>query len=326
MFNFGFDNLPMAPEEGGGSAPQSGSPSSDGGSASPPTPSTPTPPPSSATPAPQSHSPSGGLKDAESDTDFVIPDFGGEDLDVVEIPADSASSEDATTTAPVPLEVAPAVVPPAPDGQKPATVPQESTAAQPQPPVPAAPDVPNDPGQLAQMLNQNRDSVIDALAKGPFALTPQEVEMLQEDAVKAVPRLLARTHLDAVSTALNHISNLVPRMIELHMRVKNANTDAKNEFFKANPVLDPRLHGKDVERLARLYRAANPNAALADVIRDVGALAVQTLKLTPQAPTPTPKPNGASPQPFVPAMGGSPKGPPQQAEVSPWEGLGIEFD
>ena len=110
------------------------------------------------------------------------------------------------------------------------------------------------------------------------------------------------------------------------IRARVANAFAEGEFFRAHPALNKQAHGRDVERLARLYRSANPNATLQEVIRDVGAMAIQTLKLTPQ---PSAKPNGARPHAspsFVPAVGGGAKGPPQQPEVNPWAGLGMDFD
>lgn len=323
----------MAPDEGGGSVAPASSPSASGGGSTPPSPASSTPPspgtgaasPSGTESVQKSTSDKGGLRDAsDSGGEFAIPDLGMDDLDTIEIPAEETSPSPTPAAEPPPSAPTAEVTAPKTPTQK------EPGPQEPTPPVPTepqkSPEVRMDsPGELAQLLNQNRDKLIQDLATSHFALSPQEVEALQEDAVTAIPRLLAKTHIDAVSTALTHMANLVPKMIEFHMRSTRANEKAQKAFFDANPGLDPTKHGNEVTRLARLYRAANPGASLDDVIRDVGAMAMTTLKVTPPA-APVGKSNGGSPPPFVPAVNSGRGGPPQPVPENPWSGLGRDFD
>lgn len=322
-----FLHLPMplySPEgaESGSSSsapPSAASPTPDAGAA--PTPATPSTPSNGA--APQSTSATGGLRDAESDTDFVIPDFGESDLDhEVVIPAQAQTPQPPVPETPAPPQQ------PAPEVKAPEAPVEANKEPQGQDQQPAPqPAAPNElgPAELSQQILQNRGQLIDAMAKEHFALSEQEVNELNDDAVKAVPKLLARTYLDAVSTMLQHVATIVPRQIEMQGRITEANNAAKNKFFEAWPA----LKGKDQEvaRMASMYRRMNPQATLDDMIRDVGPIVMTQLKIVPP---PTTNGQPAKPQPtpaFTPALGGGttiPLGNP--APENPWAGLGADYD
>lgn len=299
----------------------------DGGVAAPTAPEAATAPtPSSGSPAPESSSPTGGLKDAAQETgnEFTIPDLTSlDDLEEIVVPA---TREPPQPTPPV--EAAPkpdAPVPPQPQAEAPkAPEQQQQTGQQQTQPQEAAPPTEAEPASLAQMLQTHRDALISEMATKHFALSPQEVEALQDDAVTAVPKLLAKVHLDAVSTALNHMATLVPKMIEAHARVTEANNKAKNSFFDAWPA----LKGKEAEvaRMAGIYRQMNPQAKLDDVIRDVGPIVMSQLKMSPQPMTNGSTASQPKPAAFTPAVGGVAAIPSSPPAPDPWSGLGMDFD
>jgi len=322
----------LAPDEGGGTPSAASSSYAGGSDASAPSGASSdpsdggTPTPSGAKEsAPTSTPAGGGLTDDSGDG---AEDFSalGADLDDIEIPevvVEATPPVVDAAPAPSPAPQTPPVVEPKPPSEA-GSQQQPPAAAEPAKPVEAEPTLPSDPGPLARALQEKRAEVIDQLANTHYKLTPEEVTALQTDAVAAVPKLFAKAHVDLVSTFMTHMANLVPKMIDTHIQLTKASSEAEDAFYKANPALDKAQHGSEVTRLANLYRQANPKASLDDMIRDVGTMAVTTLKITPSAPTP-PKPNGAKPAPFVPAAPGG-GGPTQPPPDNPWDGLGRDFD
>lgn len=330
MFQF-LERIALAPDEGSGGSGDATPPVAAEGTPSPSTSPAPTTSPAEA--APQSTPAGGGLKDAPAgEGDFTIPDLGAEDLDVVVIPA-SASAAPAAPSAPATPPVPPAAAAPAaapaqeaPKDQQTQQTPdasgqQQTPQAAPTTPAAAAPT------DILTQLQQNREALIGELARTHYAISPQEEEALRENAVEAIPKLLAKVHMDAVSAALAHIGNLVPRMIQYQQAVERANNTAREKFFEAWPQL--KAHEAEVTRMAKTYRSLNKEATLEDMIRDVGPIVMQR-----QGIVATPKGNGTPPQPkpaaaFVPPVGsagGGTTAPPAAVEPNPWEGLGTDFE
>ena len=100
----------------------------------------------------------------------------------------------AATPPPVVPQVPPAVPPqvPQPQGQ---VAPQE-VVAQPPPGPQGAPPPPTlspaEPQRIAEALLQNEPAILDHVAKTIFALSPEDVEALETNAVEVIPKLMAR--------------------------------------------------------------------------------------------------------------------------------------
>lgn len=125
--------------------------------------------------------------------------------------------------------------------------------------------------------------MITQLADTMYALTPEEQTALEENALGAIPRLLAKTHVRAMQTALQMLSQHVPAMITRHADVMKKHQANEDKFYARWTGLDKAKHGEVVTRLAVLYRKMNPNATLEQLVEDVGPMAAMQLKIAPMA-------------------------------------------
>lgn len=326
------------------SAPASGSASPSAAStpaaSSPPASGTPTatPTPASSSPAPATPSPS------------AAPAAGGEpakavfDFDTIFGEGDGEPTQHPTGAVEVTPAAAAAAAPTVPPVVPPVAAPAAPVAAQPaapavpavQPSAPAQQDAspplnPADPRALADAITANESAIIDHVAASVFALTPEEVEALETNAVEAVPRLMAKCLVRAQHNLLTQLPNLVPRMIEAHMQITRRNEENANKFYGRWPDIKKGEHGSLVNRFAHTYRQMNPNATLEQMVEDVGAMVMTAAKITatptapgavalahPMAPAANVVPQ---PSPFSPANPGGNGGPPPSAEADPWSAI-----
>lgn len=299
---------------GGGSSVSS--PAPDGGGS----------PPSA--PSPDSGSPAAPLENWEA--------LGSvEDLDSFTLPD--------VAPAPVVPPVAP-VVPPAPVAATPpldpAAAPVPPVVSQPQPqPAPqspsAAPLSPSEPLGIAAALEANRDAAIAHLAETRFALTPDDVAELEDNAAAFVPKMMARVLHESQVSMMKFLAQSVPGMVKQFNTVSKANNDAETQFFIAHKALglDPanQQHRQAAFRMASLYRQSNPDMPMAQLMAEVGPIVAASLKL-PLVPgqavpgqTITPvMPRAAAP--FRPAVNGGGGAPPTPEPENEWAGMGQTYD
>lgn len=256
--------------------------------------------------------------------DSLDPNF---DLDSVEV-----STADAVTAAPA----APA------DGKVEVPPVAPPTPVEAQPPVPQpAPQVPPvqqeqvpplslaEPARLAQEMRKNEGVLVDELARQMFALTPEDVEALEENATAFIPKVMARTFLRAHTHMLNQVAQMLPAMIDRHLSVTNASSKNEDAFYAqwGPKGVSKEQHADLVKRIAMTYRQLNPDAPRAQMMEDVGLLVMQAAKIQPPSATAVqqnaaPVTNGShAPMPFVPAVGGAASAPQQEVQ-NPWEQWG----
>lgn len=299
------------------------------GGASAPTSSTPTAPSGGNAPAASTSSsepsstPSSEPSSTPENADFVLPEF-SDDLDSdhsVEVPAD-ADPPGSVQPAPVAPEPAPQPAP-QPQTPEPASAPQQQQPQQ-APSTEGPPLDPTNPADVASFVLNNRADAEQALAQGVYALSPEEVEALETNAMEAIPKLLARTHVNVLSATLNRMGEMIPHMIQRHQQAVARNSSNADAFYAAHPHLDrndPAV-SRQVAETARIFRAQNPQATKEEMIRKVGVI-VSTL--AGKAPAPTPM--QPAPQSFVPAgNGGAAPIPAPAPGTDLWAGLGQDFD
>jgi hypothetical protein len=333
---------PSAPD--GGGTPASPSPSSTPSAAPSGTPSpTPTSSEPSVSPSP-APTPSGGADpgpvtpappvtpptphdNSLGDGLFEFPESGDGDLDE----GDNPPPTPAPAKTPAPAAAAPAE--PAktpPTGAEPAaqTPPVAEPAPQPSPepqgPQGTSPQsFPTEPAEIAQGLMQAEQAMLDHLSTQEFALSPQDLEALEADAPAHIPKLLARVYFKSQVNLMQQMSRLVPQMIQKQLRVSESNRKNEDRFYSRWPDLDRGKHEPLVKKYATVYRQANPQATLDQMIEELGPIIMMAGKVTPRAAAPV-NGNGAArapqPTPFVPALGG-PSAPPVAAEENPWAGM-----
>lgn len=310
---------------GGGAAPSGGG---DGGSPGAPAPSP------SPTPVQPSEIVSGAGADQDAFHDFTtFPDgFEGADLDDVEVIAEppAAPQQPAATK---PAAPAPAPAPAAPAAPQAAPAAQPAAEAAPAPSPQGALD-PTNLDQWLQGMNTHKAALMDHLAAQVFTLSDQEKAALDTDAVGAIPKIMARVHLEAVQAAMQNIHQIVPALVNKMLATRARSEEADNEFYGAWKQLNRAEHGAKVRAYAGLFRNANPQATRAQAIQAVGRMVCAELGI-PFAGTPQPAPaapgNGAAapaprPVPFAPARPGTSAPTLTPIEESPFAGMGRDYD
>lgn len=240
-----------------------------------------------------------------------------QDLDFVELPAEQVKEPPAAqppVEAPKPAPVQEAPAQPTPQAQSG----PEGTAG---PRLSAA-----DPMGIAAGLEANRDVVLAHLAETKFALTDQDIQELETDVVSAVPRIMSRVFFESQVSMQKFLAQAVPGMVKQFQTVTKANDDAERMFFSAHKGLDVNnpSHRAAAVRIASVYRQANPNIPLQQLIAEVGPMVSAALKLNGgMRPPAAQTPRGGTP--FRPAVGGSGASP-NTEPVNEWAGLGRNYD
>lgn len=158
----------------------------------------------------------------------------------------------------------------------------EEVKAQPElpaetPPVETSPDPSaSSSDQLVETYNAWRKESEALLAEHHYKLPHELAEELELDPVKAIPKLMSKVYLDAVSAAIGQVTTHLPRMVRLVNEQEQANQESENAFFTAWP--DLKAHKDDVIKIGQAYRAQNPHASAEDFINNVGAMTMVALK------------------------------------------------
>ena len=189
---------------------------------------------------------------------------------------------------------------------------------------------------MAAAMEQNAPALIEHLASTRFALSQEEMQAIETDAVGAIPKLLARVHLESHIAMQKYLAQAVPGMIQRHTQVSTANSEAENKFFDTHKAagLDKNnpQHRAAAVRVAKMYRQMYPQASLDQLISDIGPMVAKAVGAQASAQTPQPQVPGQPPivaQPFRPAVNGGGGAIPQpnaQIAGDDWSGLGQEFD
>lgn len=202
----------------------------------------------------------------------------------------------AEPAAPPPVQQTPEV-----PGQQ-AQQPQPSSQAQ-QAPVPPTPQAPVEPQaqapavpqvppegmfqHLEQEVAKNREVFEKALQEQVYKLSDKEQDELRDNVEVAVPKLMARMHVNVVQNMLATIAQQLPQVVGGLVQARTRSAERENSFYQRWPQLDRAKHGDTVKQLARSFMHANPTADFDTAVRMVGAQALVALNLpvgTPNAP------------------------------------------
>ena len=181
-------------------------------------------------------------------------------------------------------------LPPTDDGSGGRQAPQAPTAQQPATPAAqAAPQQAAPQGQQAGNVSSAQRSQLDTALEGfksnyadlatwasqnLFALSKEDAEGLETNPVEMIPKLMGRIYVSSLQAATNLIKNFVPEMVQSGVGTQQQRSakaaEALNEFYASNPHLNAQQHGAAVDKWARAFRAANPQASRSEAIAFVG--------------------------------------------------------
>lgn len=241
---------------------------------------------------------------------------------VVETPATAPAG---AVPAPAPAsEVSAAATPTMPQvpAEQQAAVPQAATAPtgetpQVSPSPQAVPQAPDGFTALDQAIESGRSQLIDVVAQQVYQLQAEELEAINTEPEKAIPKMLARVHVNAVQGVLRHVAQQMPAMVSGLIQAQSEYRKREDEFFTAWPQLDRTKHRDQIMKVGQVFRQLNPNATMEDFVKQVGAQVVlmNGLHVQQQNSPPPPTPQAAA---FVPAGAGRSSVPPAPPDSNPW--------
>lgn len=268
-----------------------------------------------------------GSADSGDQTDSDFGGFSGEyddDLDQIDLGTgtDPSPAPAATPAAPAAVPAAPAT-PAAPQVPTPPAAPAAAASPKEQ----SAP-VPSDLDSMLTNMEANGPQLQEWLATNAFALSKEEAEAFELDAVGNVPKLMARVAVNNMRSTANLIKNIVPKLIaaeiEKHSATQSKTKEAIGEFYSTNPHLNEKDHGALVTKWANAFRAANPRASRKEAIEYVGRAVSFEAGVNPGAAPSQAAPRAAA---FAPARPGARQPVATAAEqTNPFSGLGGDFD
>lgn len=302
-----------APSASGGE-PSSGSPTPSGDSGGSGAPAAASPEPT----APSTPSSPAPVSDDVFEFPADVTDEGYTDEEVVlqpEVPQQPVTQPEVPPVAPQAVAPTTPEVPAAPTG----TAPQQPSLT------------PADPMGIARVMRENEPALIEHLAQTEFALSPEDIQGLEEDAVSYTPKLLAKTYVRMQQNMMAQLARVVPAMLSAHSEISKRSEKSESTFFERWPGLKKEEYLPQVRQAAQMYRRMNPNVSKEEMIEELGQILSIRLKV-PLTAVPSPRPTAPQGQrpvhtspPFRPAMGG-PASVPSQPESSPWDGLGQDFE
>lgn len=181
------------------------------------------------------------------------------------------------------------------------------------------------PNKFLKQLSENREAIIEALAKEKFALTDEEAIAFEENPTEALSKMGAKLYYDAMTATMARMAEIVPAMIANYQEAVKNSSKSEDFFFNKWPQLDRGKHLNEVVRIGQIYRQMNPKATSEQFVNDVGLMVTTSLGLTGKPSSPQSKPGG-----FRPAIGGGGSlgnGNPSLGNgQDPWSGLGMDFE
>lgn len=234
--------------------------------------------------------------------------------------ADSAPVVD-PAVAPQPVAETPPVASPEPVAAVAAAPVPAVVESQAQPtPTPAA-----SPDDITKVYSDWRSETEDLLAKHHYKLSEEDMIQIDSNPQEALPRMMARVYMDAVSAAITQVLTYLPQTMRQVTEQERINNESESAFFSKWPALKEKKEA--VLSIGQVYRQMNPRATAEQFINEVGAAAMMSLRLDPSQGTQPAAPIAASPQPFVPAAQ-TPQGGilANQKPVNQFTALNEEFD
>ncbi len=199
--------------------------------------------------------------------------------------------------------------------EKPPEAPAESkpeTEPAPDTPKPEEEEVPPQQPDLEAVtaeFTKWRGEAETMLAEHHYGLSDEQVQELEDDDVpesliKAIPVMMSRVYLDAVTAAMGQITTHLPQLITMVTDRQAQQTREEGEFFEEWPALTE--HGDTVRRMGHAYRQANPNVTKEKFITEVGASVMVALQLPIEGAGEPAAATEVKAKPFLPAAKGTP--------------------
>lgn len=172
---------------------------------------------------------------------------------------------------------------PAPVGEKAENEPKPQEEASVKQTEPAPQEIPagEQPPAEEQVNTQEWFArTVDALAQHVYAPDQETAELLDTEPSKVLPKIMAGMHMHVLTAAVTQIAQMVPSLVGQYQQAEESHRAAEQGFWEAFPELEG--HKDEVVQIATMYRQMNPQADVAKATKDVAALAMVQLGVTPR--------------------------------------------
>lgn len=130
----------------------------------------------------------------------------------------------------------------------------------------------------AEQIETARNEYIDSIAE-KFAITDEEADQLRTEPEKVLPRLLAKTHTQALEQAVAIMRQNLPQLVGSQLTQQSTAKEVEGKFFGKYPELKSKKAMRTAEKMAKAYRSANPDADLDEVMDNVAFMTWKKLGL-----------------------------------------------
>jgi hypothetical protein len=136
---------------------------------------------------------------------------------------------------------------------------------------------------LAKAVQEHRQVLEGALAEKVYALNDEERVALDSDPGTAIPKLMAKLHMEITQNVLGVIAQNLPPTIHGVLAAQRRNDEAAQEFWQAWPELQKGTDAQVVQTIGAQVAKMYPNMDRKTRIQQIGQLAVMQLGRLPQA-------------------------------------------
>lgn len=169
-----------------------------------------------------------------------------------------------------------------------------------------------------------------------YALTEEETQLMITEPEAVLPKMAANLHTNMIREVLTMLPQMLPQIIDTHLRTTETTKGLQEKFFSINSDLSDAKFANAIAQAGQFYRSLNPNADAETAAFQVGNMVRQAFGMplitgaSTAAPQAQQQPAASAPiqrmQPFNPAAGGPSAVADPPAPENPFTQLAREFE
>lgn len=118
---------------------------------------------------------------------------------------------------------------------------------------------------LVEMIDEGQHRIAEALVQSTFKLSQEDSDALESgDTAAVIPKLMARTYLQAVRATAEMVEQAIPNMVMQALSARQAQSNTEDEFFGTYKELTP--HKERVREVAKMLRGQFPTLPKAEFL------------------------------------------------------------
>lgn len=132
--------------------------------------------------------------------------------------------------------------------------------------------------EIAKQVQEAEAKLLPGLEEY-YSFSDEEVEQVQMEPAKYLPKMAAKVHFQAHMSAYKAIVDVLPQVLDRYMSNRQQVEQQNNAFYDRWHTLNKPEYRSVVEQSMKAYKMANPNASHENLIKGAGVLASVQLGL-----------------------------------------------